>query len=214
MAGILHAESVLRRRRLPHYKAPGGIGSLRVSASLPTVACGADHRALRRHPHRHEQFDRKGGATSDLFRDYLVSTKKLLLSEPASSLVWVSVISTDSFGGVHVLLQGWTPEAHGVFTDDLTRARRQLAASFEARSSGMAPIAGGTDIFGSLWHLKALFEFDLKSDTHAAKKTIWIFSDMVNETPNFLMPALIGSGPDRMLDRAKANGLLVPLKGY
>jgi hypothetical protein len=139
----------------------------------------------------------------------------LLLTAPASSRVWVSVISTDSFGGVHEVLKGWTPEAHGVFTDDLTRARRQLAASFEEKSSGMAPVAAGTDIIGGLWHMKALFESEPNDDASSgATRTIWIFSDMMNETGNFPMPALFGIGPQRMLERAKADGLLVPLNGY
>jgi len=99
----------------------------------------------------------KRGASSDLFPEYLFSTKKLLLTEPANSRVWVSIISTDSFGGVQEILKGWTPDARGVFTDDLNRARHQLASGFEAKSSGMSPVAAGTDIFGGLWHLKALF---------------------------------------------------------
>jgi len=37
---------------------------------------------------------------------------------------------------------------------------------------------------------------------------------MVNETQNFPMPALLATGPERMLERVKANGLLVPLTGY
>ena len=34
---------------------------------------------------------------------------------------------------------------------------------------------------------------------------------MMNETHEFPMPQLIELGPERMLERAKANGLLVPL---
>jgi len=138
-----------------------------------------------------------------------------LLTEPANSRVWVSVISTDSFGGAREILKGWTPDARGVFTDDLNRARRQLASGFEVKSSGMSPVAAGTDIFGGLWHLKALFE-PVSNDSAALSmpKTIWIFSDMVNEAQNFPMPALIANGPERMLERVKANGLLVPLNGY
>jgi hypothetical protein len=115
---------------------------------------------------------------------------------------------------VHVIAKGWTPAAHGVFSDDLTRARRQIGSSFEVKSSGMSPVAAGTDIFGGLWHIKALFEFDPNSNAHAATKTIWIFSDINNETQTFDMPALIGIGPERLLERVKGNGLLVPLNGY
>jgi hypothetical protein len=37
---------------------------------------------------------------------------------------------------------------------------------------------------------------------------------MLNETKAFPMPELIANGPDRILERAKALGLLVPLNGY
>lgn len=98
----------------------------------------------------------KGGANSDLFREYLFSVKKLLLTEPPNSRVWVSVITTESFGSVRSLVKGLTPEARGVFTDDLNRARHQPAANFEAKSAGLTPTAAGTDIIGGLWQLKAL----------------------------------------------------------
>jgi hypothetical protein len=51
----------------------------------------------------------KGGATNDLLREYLTSTRNLLLSEPAKSRVWVSSISTDSFGGWPSLLHCFSP---------------------------------------------------------------------------------------------------------
>jgi hypothetical protein len=37
---------------------------------------------------------------------------------------------------------------------------------------------------------------------------------MMNETREFPMPQLLEIGPERMLERAKANGLLVPLERY
>jgi hypothetical protein len=37
---------------------------------------------------------------------------------------------------------------------------------------------------------------------------------MMNETKDFSMPQLLEIGPDRMLERAKANGLLVPMERY
>ena len=76
-------------------------------------------------------------------------------------------------------------------------------------------MVGGTDIFGGLWHLKALFESNARSGAASSlPKTIWIFSDMMNETKDFPMPEMIELGPERMLERAKAKGLLVPLNGY
>ena len=39
-------------------------------------------------------------------------------------------------------------------------------------------------------------------------------TDMMNETRDFRMPELIELGPQGMLERAKAFGLLVPLNGY
>jgi hypothetical protein len=48
----------------------------------------------------------------------------------------------------------------------------------------------------------------------AVSKTIWIFSDMMNESANLNMPALLPAGPEKMIERVKANGLMVPLAGY
>jgi hypothetical protein len=213
MAGILRAQIALRRRKPPYYRA------LAVLAVVIFFFFAVPLRAQKIEHYEGILIDTsgsiaRGGATSELFREYLLSTKKLLLTEPASSRVWVSVISTDSFGGVHEVLKGWTPEAHGVFTDDLTRARHQLVASFEAKSSGMSPVAGGTDIIGGLWRMKAFFESSSDNNSSGSTKTIWIFSDMMNETTSFPMPALLGIGPERMMERAKADGLLVPLNGY
>jgi hypothetical protein len=211
MAGILRAQNVWSKRRPPYHRAL-------MAFTLLVLCTGRWSEAQMIEHHEGMLIDvsgsiSKGGTTNDLFHQYLVATKKLLLTEPASSRVWVSSISSDSFGGIREVVKGWTPDARGVFTDDLDRARHQLATSFERNSSGMSPVAAGTDIFGGLWHLKAVFESNQKS-TQGASKAIWIFSDMMNETREFPMPSLLASGPEQMLERVKANGLLVPLNGY
>jgi len=152
-----------------------------------------------------------GGANSELFREYLAGARQLLLTEPPSSRVVVSLISTESFG-TQELLKGWTPAAHGVFTDDLNRARHQLASAFEAKSSGINPIAAGTDIVGGLWHIKTILESGSNSTT--AVREVWIFSDFMNETQAFPMPALLSKGSETMLEYAKTNGLIVRLANY
>lgn len=48
------------------------------------------------------------------------------------------------------------------------------------------------------------------SDEHE----IWTFSDMMNETPALPMSALVPTGPDKMLEQVKQNGLVAPLDGY
>jgi hypothetical protein len=157
----------------------------------------------------------RNGEAENLFQEYVRSTKKLLATEPANSRVWVSSIASNSFGGVREIVGGRTPEAHGIFIDDLNRARRQLATSFEAKSASLAANASNTDIFGGLWHMKTFFESFRASDPSiASPKTIWIFSDMMNETREFPMPRLLEIGPERMLERAKANGFLVPMPRY
>ena len=156
----------------------------------------------------------QGNATRDLFQEYLRSTKELLSTEPPNSRVWVSGIAVDSFGGAQVLVKGWTPDVHGIFTNDLNQARRQLAIGFEAKSASLAATAQGTDIFGGLWRFKAMFESAAKSRSAQHPKTIWIFSDMMNETQEFRMPELLEIGAERMLVRAKASGLVIPLSGY
>ncbi len=63
--------------------------------------------------------------------------------------------------------------------------------------------------------MKALFESSPASDPPSApERTIWIFSDMMNETREFPMPQLIEIGPERMLERARASGLLLPMPHY
>lgn len=112
--------------------------------------------------------------------------------------MWVSSISKDSFGGTDEILKGWTPEACGIFTDDLNRSRRQLASAFAAKSSGMAPTASGTNIFGGLWYMKTLFDSRVESDnSRGAPKTIWIFSDMMNETKAFRTLSYLNSARNK-----------------
>ncbi len=132
MAGILRAQHVRARRRPPYHQALTVVLLIVLSAT----------RAWAQNIERHEGIlidtsgsISRGGTSSELFREYLTSTKKLLLTEPANTRVLVSSISSDSFGGVHEVLKGWTPEAHGVFIDDLNHARRALASSFVRHGS-------------------------------------------------------------------------------
>jgi hypothetical protein len=212
MAGILRAKHIRRRKCVPYHQA---------LPILPLVIFLAVFPVFAQTINRHEGIlidvsgsIGKGGANDELFHEYLFGVKKLLLTEPPNSRVWVSVITTESFGSVRSLVKGWTPDAQGVFTDDLNRARHQLAANFESKAAGLSPTAAGTDIIGGLWQLKALLESGSKGNSDTVSKTIWIFSDMMNESANFNMPALLPAGPEKMVERAKANGLLVPLAGY
>ena len=213
MAGIRRAQSMRNKQRTPYHQ-----------VLLLLVVCAIFHApTLYSQTTKHHEgilIDTsssisQGGKTGELFQEYLRATKALLRTEPPNSRVWVSSIESDSFGGVRELVKGWTPDEHGVFTDDLNRARRQLAINFEAKSSNLAATAPGTDIFGGLWHVKTLFESIPQSGgPDGISKTIWIFSDMVNETSYFPIPRLLDLGPERMLERAKANGLVVPLPHY
>lgn len=209
MAGIRRAQAIGGKRHTPYYKA------LVVVIVLGIVS------GSRLHSQTIDRYDgilidmstsiARSDAKGELFQEYLRSTKKLLATEPPRSRVWVSTIGRDSFGGVRVIVTGWTPDARGIFTDDLDRARRQLTTQFTAKSVDLAPTAKGTDIFGGLWHLQALFD---SLPSRGIAKTIWIFSDMMNETTDFPMPQLLEIGPERMLERAKEGGLLVPMPHY
>lgn len=212
MVGILRAKHVQRKKCVPYHQA--------LPLVLVLLSLASSH-ILAQTINRHEGIlidvsgsIGKGGGNDELFREYLFGVRKLLLTEPANSRVWVSVITTESFGSVRSLVKGWTPDAQGVFTDDLDRARHQLAANFEAKSAGLTPTAAGTDIIGGLWQLKALLESGSVGNSSTDSKTIWIFSDMMNESANFNMPAILPTGPERMIERTKANGLIVPLAGY
>jgi len=209
-AGILRAQVILSKRRIPYHRSLSGLVLFAVLSAAAAQAQDID---------RYEGIlidtsgsISKNGATSELFQQYLISTKRLLATETPSTRVWVSSISVDSFGGDGAVVKGWTPESRGIFTDDLNRARRQLVSAFEQKSSGLTPMAAGTDIFGALWRFKALFESAGKPGT--VPKTIWIFSDMINESRTFQMPLLLSIGPEQMMERSKVNGLLVPMNGY
>jgi hypothetical protein len=210
MAGILRAKYTPRRRSVPYHSLPLVVLVVLLLITFPAFAQNVTH-------YEGMLLDvsgsvGRGGANSELFREYVVSINKLLATEPPNSRVWVSVISTDSFGSVRELVRGWTPEGRGVFTDNLNSARRQLVSNFQSRASGLAPVASGTDIIGGLWHMKALTESGNASE-HVSKD-IWIVSDMMNETAELPMPALIPTGPEGILKHAKSNHLVVPLTGY
>jgi hypothetical protein len=213
IAGILRAQHTRKKPHPPYHRALTMLLAIALAFSLPCWAQTIEH-------YEGILIDTSGSishgrTTNELFHEYLIGTRKLLLTEPPNSRLWVSSISTNSFGGAHEILKGWTPASRGVFTDDLNRARRQLATSFEQKSSGLSPIASGTDIFGGLWRLKASFESEPQTNaSRSVSKTIWIFSDMLNETKEFPMPELIETGAQNMLSHAKANGHIVPLKGY
>ena len=150
MAGILRAKNMLNKRRPPYHKKAvilvlSGVFATRAwGQSLEGILIDTSGSISR------------GGTSNELFHEYLIATRKLLLTEPPNTRVWVSSISTDSFGGGHEILKGWMPDARGVFTDDLNRVRHQLASAFEVKSLGMAPVVSSTDIFGGLWRMKAL----------------------------------------------------------
>jgi hypothetical protein len=211
MAGMLRAQNVMQtKRRTPYYRV---LALLILSGLLlPRYADGQQIEHYEGILIDTSASISKDGQTNELFQEYLLATREVLLTEPANTRVWVSTIASDSFGGVREILKGWTPNAQGVFTDDLNRARRQLASAFQAKSSQLSPLASGTDIIGGLWHAKAVIESALDRD-HGSK-TIWLFSDMMNETEQFPMPLFVNMGPDQMLERAKASGLIVPLDGY
>jgi hypothetical protein len=154
-AGILRARHFHRRNAIPFHRALGVLGFTLLLSSLALHAQSLNH-------YEGVLIDVSGSigageATDDLFREYAQGVRQLLLTEPESSRVVVSTITTESFGSVREILKGWTPEAHGVFTDKLTRARRQLASSFEANASGLGPYRGRN---GYLWGTMALESLD------------------------------------------------------
>ncbi len=210
MAGIRRAQTLMSKRHVPYYKV------LAILVLFTAVHVPLFHAQSVEHVEGilidTSGSISRGGTTGDLFKQFLHSTKYLLATELPSSHIWVSSIASDSFGGVNDITDGWTPPSRGIFTADVDRARQQLATSFEGKSGALTATAPGTDIFGGLWHLKAMIE-SVRTD-RVPTRTLWIFSDMMNETPEFPMPKLLEIGPERMIERAKVGGFLVPLPHY
>lgn len=206
--GIRRAQSSRRKRKPPYYK------GLLIITLIAALYAGPIAQAQTAERYEGILIDTSTSISRDghLFKEYMGATRELLATEPAESHVWILAITRDSFGGPDEILVGRTPVVHGIFTNDLDRAREQLIRNFDARSASLKPVASATDIFGGLWHLKAFFESSHGSRIPAP--TVWILSDMVNETRNFPMPQLLKIGPERMLERAKIAGLVVPLPRY
>jgi len=210
LGGILRAHNDIERRNPPYHRA--------LALLLATIFLFAHHASAQVVRYEAILIDMSasishGDKKNELFRQYVAATKKLLLTEPPNTRVWVLGISSDSFAGTQEILKGWTPESHGVFNDDLDRARRELAADFEKKTTRMFPVARSTDVFGALSRVNVLFESGNVAD-QSASKDVWIFSDMMNDTKKFSMSERDWTTAEEMLDNAKGEGLLIPLKGY
>jgi hypothetical protein len=202
MAGIRRADIIKKRKRTPYHKVIAGL------VLFTLVVSPALHSQTTQHYEAilidTSRSIARGRANKDLFQEYLHSARRLLATEPPNTRVWVSGIATDSFGGLREILKGFTPDAGGIFTDDLNGARRQLAISFETNSSTLSPSESGTDIFGALWHVKAIFDAGQEhKSSDQPSRNIWIFSYMMNETNEFPMPQLLELGPERMLGQSE-----------
>lgn len=209
MAGILRALHAPKRKHVPYFR----LSVIVLLAGLPLQPHADAQNVTRQEGILIDTSRSIGrGADQELFRKYLQGVRHRLATEPPSSQVVVCVIATDSFGGTHEILKGWTPEVHGIFTDELTRARGQLVSTFASKSPKLAPNASGTDIIGALWRMKAILE----SGDYAGpvNREIWIWSDMMNDTPTLTMPKLIALGSDELLETARQRELIVPLLGY
>src|SRR5882724_11960867 len=106
MAGILRALNQQRKRKIPYHGELGGIAFILFALAAVQVS----------HAQTIERYEgilidtsasiAKGGARNELFREYLMSTKKLLRTEPPNTRVWVSSIADDSFGGTREIVKG------------------------------------------------------------------------------------------------------------
>lgn len=149
--------------------------------------------------------------SADLFPEYMRCVRQMLQTTPPNSRLSLMMIASDSFGGADTVLRGWTPDARGVFTDGLARARQQLVREFDTRAKGIKPVAESTDIFGAIWKVHATFSSD---SSKGPSREIVIFSDMVNAARGLSIAEMIAAGPHKVLESAKAKGLVAPLDGY
>jgi hypothetical protein len=130
MAGLRRGQDIRNKRRVPYHQALVVLIICVLLRGLPSYSQVVEHEEGTLLDTSASMGN--GDANRSLFQECVGSTKKLLASEPPNARVWVSAIANDSFGGAREIVKGWTPEIHSVFSDDLNRARRQLAVSFEA----------------------------------------------------------------------------------
>src|SRR6266496_284860 len=116
LAGILRAQTARLRRHPPYHRVLTMLLITLVMFARPMRAQRVEH--LEGILIDASQSISRGGKSNELFQEYLFAARGLLLTELPNTRVWVSSISTDSFGGTHEILKGWTPDAHGVFTGD------------------------------------------------------------------------------------------------
>lgn len=207
IAGFLRAQEIMAHRKPRYPRTP-----IVIFATLGLLTLHSST-AYGQRIKRDEAvlIDTSASIKPGLFRQYIAATEKLLATAPSNTRVLVFRISGHSFGDEEIL-SGWTPGARGVFTDALNRARRQLVAAFASKAVHLAPTARNTDIFGALARVKV--EFGAEAGGKSIPKTVWIFSDMVNDTQEFPMPKLLQLGPRKMLQRARIEHLMLHLEHF
>jgi hypothetical protein len=119
------------------------------------------------------------------FQKNIEGVTSVLSQAPAGTRITVIGITDHSFAQPYILLSARVPADAGYFGERLTAARSQLIRAWKHRSGNLTPHFQQTDILGALQLAEQIF--DQRPD--AAERTLVIFSDMRQSTPDLDLEA-------------------------
>jgi hypothetical protein len=116
----------------------------------------------------------------DEFHKNIDGVTRLLSQVPVSSRVTVLGITDHSFTQPYILLSARVPNDAGYFGERLSSARSQMVRAWKLRAARLDPHFRQTDILGALRLASQIFQ----QEPNAGRKTLVIFSDMRQSTPD------------------------------
>jgi len=120
----------------------------------------------------------KGHDENTAFNKNVAAISRLLAQVPAGSRVTIIGITDNSFTQPYILLSAEVSENEGYFKEKLTAARHGLAKAWKKCAAQLEPKFQETDVLGAMRLAGQVFQ-GTRPDQ---KKTLVVFSDMVQET--------------------------------
>ena len=133
---------------------------------------------------------------------------RLLAEVPAGSHVTVFGITDNSFAQPYVMLSAETSPDAGYFNERLSSARQQLVMAWQKRSEQVEPRFSHTDILGALLLASQVF----RQLPEGRRNTLFIFSDMRQDTKDLNLDSALAWKRDAVLAEARRGGASADLE--